>query len=149
MRRPRRGRKRESSCPPPEASWVSACSSRSARRFRSSDGRSRCSHRPVLPQPFEQRSAAQAQAPGGLGFRKLLFGEVSRYLTGAESIVCAEDATFLWSTYLKSTGNCRLTATTEQRKIDDGFNVHEETVAKIVFDAQTSRAPQQAARSEG
>src|SRR5262249_40306278 len=59
------------------------------------------------------------------------------YRTGTESIVCAEDATLLWSTYLKSTGNCRLTASTEQRKIDDGFNVHEQTVGRVVFDAQT------------
>jgi len=58
------------------------------------------------------------------------------YRTATKSIVCAEDATFLWTTHLKSTGNCRLTVSTEQRKIDDGFNVHEESVAKVVFDAQ-------------
>jgi len=67
------------------------------------------------------------------------------YRTAAETVVCAEDGTLLWTTYLKSTGNCRLTASTEQRKIDDGFNLHEQTVAKLVFDAQTSNAPQQAA----
>jgi len=68
------------------------------------------------------------------------------YRTATESIVCAEDATLLWSTYLKSTGNCRLTASTEQRKIDDGFNVHEQTVGRVVFDAQTPNTlPQPAA----
>jgi hypothetical protein len=69
------------------------------------------------------------------------------YRTGTESIVCAEDATLLWSTHLKSTGNCRLTASTEQRKIDDGFNVHEQTVAKVVFDAQASSTLRQPAAS--
>lgn len=64
------------------------------------------------------------------------------YRTGTESIVCAEDANILWTTYLKSTGNCRLTPSTEERKIDDGFNVHEQTVAKVVFDAQTSTLQQ-------
>jgi hypothetical protein len=71
------------------------------------------------------------------------------YRTAAETIVCAEDGTFLWTTYLKSTGNCRLTASTEQRKIDDGFNVHEQTVAKVVFDAQAPSALQQSAASGG
>jgi len=71
------------------------------------------------------------------------------YRTETESIVCAEDATFLWKTYLKSTGNCRLSPSSEQRKVDDGFNVREETVTKIVFDAPTSANPQPAAASEG
>lgn len=64
------------------------------------------------------------------------------------TIVCAEDATFLWRTYLKSTGQCSLTAHTEQRKIDDGFNVHEETVGEVVLDAQTASADQHASASE-
>src|SRR5258708_32210029 len=41
------------------------------------------------------------------------------YRTGTETIVCAEDATFFWRTYLKSTGQCLLTPSTEQRKMDD------------------------------
>jgi hypothetical protein len=62
------------------------------------------------------------------------------YQTGAETIVCAEDATFLWSTHLKSTGNCRLIPITEQRKVDDGFDVREQTVARVVFDVQATGA---------
>jgi hypothetical protein len=69
------------------------------------------------------------------------------YRTGTESVVCAEDANFLWTTYLKSTGNCLLTSSTEQRKIDDGFNVHEQTVAKVTFDARASSAGRQATAS--
>ncbi|HKD40589.1 MAG TPA: hypothetical protein VKB87_09915 [Myxococcaceae bacterium] len=60
------------------------------------------------------------------------------YRTASEPIVCAEDATALWSTYLKSTGNCRLIPITEQREIDDGFDVREQTVARVVFDVQAS-----------
>ncbi len=67
------------------------------------------------------------------------------YQTGAEPIVCAEDATFLLTTYLKNTGQCQLTSSTRQRNVDDGFNLQGETVAKVVFDAQTSSAGQQAA----
>ncbi len=67
------------------------------------------------------------------------------YRTATEPIVCAEDATTLGQTYLKSTENCRLIPSTGQRLIDDGFDVHEQTVAKVVFDAQTSIARQQAA----
>lgn len=58
------------------------------------------------------------------------------YRTATETIVCAEDATILWTTYLKSTGNCRLTSSSEQRKMDDGFRVREQTVAKVIFEAQ-------------
>ena len=70
------------------------------------------------------------------------------YRTANEPIVCAEENTFLWMTSLKSTGLCRLTSSTEHRKIDDGFNVHLQTVAEVVFDVQTS-APRQATASEG
>jgi len=76
-------------------------------------------------------------------------GKQVLYRTAAETIVCAEDGTFLWTTHLKSTGNCRLSPRSEQRKVDDGFNVREETVTKIVFDAPTSANPQPAAASEG
>ena len=71
------------------------------------------------------------------------------YRTASESIVCAEDATFLWKTYLKSTGQCRLNPRTEQRKVDDGFDTLEQTVAQVVFDAQTGTAGQHAADSKG
>ncbi len=69
------------------------------------------------------------------------------YRTADETVVCAEDATFLWSTYLKNTGQCQLVARTEQRKMDDGFNIHERTVAKVVFEAQPS-SPEHAAAKE-
>ena len=58
------------------------------------------------------------------------------YQTAGGTTVCAEDASFLWTTYLKSTGQCQLTPRTEQRKMDDGFNIRERTVAKVVFEAQ-------------
>ena len=64
------------------------------------------------------------------------------YRTATETIVCAEDATLLWTTYLKSTGKCRLTSFSEQRKIDDGFKIREQTVAKVIFEAQTSATSQ-------
>jgi hypothetical protein len=67
------------------------------------------------------------------------------YRTGTETVVCAEDATFLWSTYLKNTGQCLLSSRTEQRKVDDGFKIGERTLAKVVFEAQPSSAPQHAA----
>jgi hypothetical protein len=64
------------------------------------------------------------------------------YRTATGTIVCAEDASFLWSTYLKSTGQCQLTPTYEQQKVDDGFGIRERTMAKVVFKAQTSSASQ-------
>jgi hypothetical protein len=62
------------------------------------------------------------------------------YRSGAETVVCAEDATFLLSTSLKSTGQCLLSPRTEQRKIDDGFNIREQSVAKVTFEAATATA---------
>ena len=70
------------------------------------------------------------------------------YRTGAETIVCAEDATFLWNTSLKSTGQCLLSPRTEQRKLDDGFTIHERSVAKVVFEPLTSSASQHAAATK-
>ncbi len=67
------------------------------------------------------------------------------YRTAAETVVCAEDATFLWSTYLKNTGQCQLIARTDQRKLDDGFKIGERTMAKVVFEAQPSSAQHAAA----
>jgi hypothetical protein len=46
---------------------------------------------------------------------------------------------------LKSTGNCRLIPSAEQRIIDDGFGVHEQTIARVVLDAQASGVPERAA----
>ncbi len=56
------------------------------------------------------------------------------YRTATETIVCAEDAKFLWSTYLKSTGQCLLTPVSERRKVDDGFKLAERTVGKVVLE---------------
>src|SRR5215813_15670764 len=67
------------------------------------------------------------------------------YRTATGPIVCAEDATALWATYLKSTGNCRLIQSTERVSVDDGFDVHEKMVAKVVLDAQSDTARVQAA----
>jgi hypothetical protein len=58
------------------------------------------------------------------------------YRTATKTVVCAEDATFLWRTYLKKTGQCLVIPRIEQRKMDDGFNIRERTVAKVVFQAQ-------------
>jgi len=46
---------------------------------------------------------------------------------------------------LKSTENCRLIPSTEQRSVDNGFDVHEQRVAKVVLDAQTATARLEAA----
>jgi len=62
------------------------------------------------------------------------------YRNGNESIVCAADSPFLWSTYLKNTGQCLLTQHSEKRKIDDGFKVRERTVHKVVFEVRPSIA---------
>ncbi len=69
------------------------------------------------------------------------------YRTATGPIVCAEDSTFLWTTNLKSTGNCRLISSTEQRMSDDGFDVRAQTVARVVLDVQAAGADQQAAAS--
>jgi len=56
------------------------------------------------------------------------------FRTATGTVVCAEDAKLLWSTYLKSTGQCSLTSVSEQRKVDDGFNVAERKVGKVVLE---------------
>jgi hypothetical protein len=71
------------------------------------------------------------------------------YRAAGETVVCAEDFTFLWSTSLRSTGQCLLIPRTEQRKTDDGFNIREQTVAKVVFEAQAPAASAHAAASNG
>jgi hypothetical protein len=60
------------------------------------------------------------------------------YRTATESIVCAEDATFLWRTYLKPTGRCQLTPLYERRNVDDGFRIRGQTLAKVAFEAKQS-----------
>jgi hypothetical protein len=65
------------------------------------------------------------------------------YRTANGPIVCADDV----GGTLKNTGNCRLTESTEQRSVDDGFDVRQEAVATVVLDAQTSTASAQAAAS--
>ena len=62
------------------------------------------------------------------------------YRTASEPIVCAEDATYLWTTYLKSTGQCLLKPRTEQRKVDDGFNLRDQAVAQVLFEVQHATA---------
>jgi len=60
------------------------------------------------------------------------------YGTGTEITVCAEDAKFLWRTYLKATGQCQLTPLYEQRNVDDGFRIREQTMAKVAFESKSS-----------
>ena len=62
------------------------------------------------------------------------------YRTATGTVVCSEDATFLWSTHLRSTGQCLLTTTSEQRKMDDGFNIREQKVAKVILDTSAQHA---------
>jgi len=69
------------------------------------------------------------------------------YRTVSGPIVCAEDTTFLWSTQLKSTGQCLLNERTEQRNVDDGFETREQSLAQVVFDAQTPTGSQHAPAS--
>jgi hypothetical protein len=57
------------------------------------------------------------------------------YRTVSGPLVCAEDAKFLWTSYLKSTGQCRLTATSETRKEDDGFNMRDRTIGKVTLES--------------
>jgi hypothetical protein len=57
------------------------------------------------------------------------------YRNGSNQVVCAEDWNFLGSTSLKDTGQCRLSLSSETRKVDDGFSGREETVGRVVFDA--------------
>lgn len=66
------------------------------------------------------------------------------YQTATKTVVCAQDATFLWSTHLKSTGQCLLTLTSEQRKIDDGFRIREQKVAKVILEAPALTSAQHA-----
>ena len=67
------------------------------------------------------------------------------YRTATESTVCAEDAKFLWRTYLKATGRCQLTPLYEQRGVDDGFRIREQTMAKVAFEAKPSNVALDAA----
>jgi hypothetical protein len=61
------------------------------------------------------------------------------YRSGGKDTVCAaDDSNFLGMTSLKETGQCDLQLSSEKRPVDDGFNVHEETVGKVVFEAQTA-----------
>lgn len=50
---------------------------------------------------------------------------------GDKTIVCAEDAHFLWMKYLKPTGNCSIRVVTEERVVDDGFHTSKERVATV------------------
>jgi hypothetical protein len=106
----------------------------------------------VEVQPSMSGSEAQFDPPMQRHVDGLYYDSARKqvlYRTAAGPIVCAEDATTLGETHLKSTGNCRLIPSTEQRSVDDGFDVHEQTVAKVVFDAQTSTARQRAAAPRG
>ncbi len=60
------------------------------------------------------------------------------YRNGPRQVVCAEDWSFLASTSLKDTGQCRLSLSSETRKVDDGFGGREETVGRVLFDAATT-----------
>ena len=63
------------------------------------------------------------------------------YRTATGPIVCAED---VGQSSLNATGDCKLVLSTEQRSVDDGFDVREQTVAKLILDAQTATARAQA-----
>jgi hypothetical protein len=61
------------------------------------------------------------------------------YRNGLAGVVCAEDSSFLGTTSLKDTGQCRLSVSSEIRRVDDGFNGREETVGRVVFELPSSR----------
>ncbi len=69
------------------------------------------------------------------------------YRNGKTRVVCAEDSSFLWTTSLKETGQCRLNVSSEARKVDDGFHVRDETVGKVVFEVSSSPAAAVSSRS--
>jgi hypothetical protein len=71
------------------------------------------------------------------------------YRSGAGTTVCAEDSIFLWFTRLKSTDQCRLITRTDMRKIDDGLEVQDHAVSKVVFDVEIAGDSRQAAVSTG
>jgi hypothetical protein len=79
------------------------------------------------PEIFQQRLSGLYYDPA----RKQVI-----YLNGTKQIVCAEDSSFLGHTSLKETGQCKLRLSSEKRPVDDGFNVDQETVGKVVFEVQ-------------
>lgn len=50
---------------------------------------------------------------------------------GADTIVCAEDAQFMWMTFLRPTGNCSIRVVTEERVADDGFETSTQRIARV------------------
>lgn len=62
------------------------------------------------------------------------------YRNGTAQVVCAKDSTFLWGKSLEETGQCPLHVTSEKRQVDDGFNVHQETIGKVVLELPGSAA---------
>jgi hypothetical protein len=58
------------------------------------------------------------------------------YRNGTQHVVCAEDSSFLGHTSLKETGQCKLRLSSEKRPVDDGFNVEQEIVGTVVFEAR-------------
>lgn len=85
------------------------------------------------------------------GRRRLYYDSARKqvlYRTASAPIVCAEDAAVLWSTRLKTTGQCLLNERTQHQQVDNGFDVRELTVAEVTFDTQSSTAAQHAVSSD-
>ena len=60
------------------------------------------------------------------------------YQKGRTRAVCAEDSTFLWSTGLKETGQCPLRASSQTQKVDDGFDLADMLIGKVVLEVPAS-----------
>ena len=62
------------------------------------------------------------------------------YQRGRTRAICAQDSTFLWSTALKETGACPLRASSQTRKVDDGFDLENVLIGKVVLEVPSSGA---------
>ena len=69
------------------------------------------------------------------------------YQRGQTRTICAEDSTFLWSTSLKETGACPLRAISQNRKVDDGFNLENVLIGKVVLEVPSSGSPAVSSRA--
>jgi hypothetical protein len=71
------------------------------------------------------------------------------YQKGPTRTVCAEDSTFLWTTGLKETGQCPLRASSQTRKVDDGFDLEDTLIGKVVLEVPASGGTAVSSRADG
>lgn len=58
------------------------------------------------------------------------------YRQGDHPIVCAQETSFLGIAAMKTTGNCPLLVSSEERTVDDGFHLRKQTFVKVTLDPQ-------------